>query len=352
MADINIVFALLYIVQIFIFASSTEHFIVKSEGERFVFSFSYDYSKDYMYKVAFNDFTPFYGYHQLIESDLTNSQRARFSVEENIYDHVVQLRVEIRNVSRDDAGSYKCSVFQNKTLIKDLSKQIYLTVVYPPGKVHCVQVLPSLLVHPLLESDYTIIECFAIRGSVQGYISCYQQDILALPFSDLYLNVTLMTQKIWMKTAYPINCCSIKNPMSIRPYDCRDTTVNLNTPRTPVVASSPSSNAPATTTASALVKPEHFSLSGFQWFVMVSNICFIILFGVLIREVIGLKNYYRRNSYSPIADIEMDLKRKDNSEHQESLLKQQPNVDIDEEVCYGPRLFSKERPDKSYIRIE
>nr|XP_054753974.1 uncharacterized protein LOC129259739 [Lytechinus pictus] len=149
---------------------------------------------------------PFYQNGKFVNG--VSTMRERFKVQEGMVEGSSIIRLEILNTKREDSGTYVCEVTVpdgNLTTPGSLIQRVSLTVNYPPGNTTCRFLKDSV---DLGDTTWRFIECHASRGSITGYILCFQEGITVPPRTRLAKNSSILTQQFTVRDSIPFSCCT------------------------------------------------------------------------------------------------------------------------------------------------
>ncbi|XP_072178686.1 uncharacterized protein [Diadema setosum] len=187
--------------------------ITFQEGSLAVIEFSFPLSgDDIFFKLQILESNqPFYDNGILVPDNLMESQRQRFHV--NTAQHlkdgmtVYTVVLKIDNITRHDARTISCYVYQGGSKLPNLTKTTGISVEFPPSKAECK---PDNTYRPDYLEDWIMLNCTAGVGSPSGFFKCYQDGLIQPPRTDLEQNSTHITQVIWVRESHPVFCCSSK----------------------------------------------------------------------------------------------------------------------------------------------
>lgn len=203
--------------------------VISIERENVELLFRYNSTNDVNFQLQYEDNPAFYKDDHFNYSHFKPDQQSRFKVLETISnENWSSLYLTILNVSRYDAGIYRCLVSNVKSSVYVILNEVDLIVDYAPGKAHC-DLLPSNETF-----HFDVIECTAEAGNIQGYIICIQNSELAMPKTDLFRNPTILYQQIFVVKKEPLCCCTRTERNVNDISNCNDFTLNLQTTTTPV----------------------------------------------------------------------------------------------------------------------
>nr|XP_054753967.1 uncharacterized protein LOC129259730 [Lytechinus pictus] len=216
-------FILLLVLRIYPCASTQLSF---NEGGQAELLYHYNQEHDLDVEIRLGRRPPFYQHGVMLETGLSPDQRERFSVfieKHTALDVPYQMflvRVKIENVSREDAGTYICKVYQNGHINEQQTKKVGLNIEFPPGKARCVlgpnQVDTS-------STTWFHLKCTASIGSRQGLIECYQDGERMPPWTrPINQNRSTLVQTLWIRKSLPIFCCSSTYDRVSNMCQCKD----------------------------------------------------------------------------------------------------------------------------------
>nr|XP_054762048.1 uncharacterized protein LOC129268526 [Lytechinus pictus] len=159
---------------------------------------------------------PFYSLTDGSSLSLPASQAQRFEVKNVINNGSCSLDLTIRDVMRDDQGTYILFVYKDREIQGDHTHRIYLKVEYPPDKALCV-----------VGEDYgrgwVVVDCTAKAGSLPGKIECYKNDVWMPHLTDPSVRGSLLKQTIIIRKSEPVYCCSSALNVNKSRCECDDT---------------------------------------------------------------------------------------------------------------------------------
>nr|XP_054761031.1 uncharacterized protein LOC129267337 [Lytechinus pictus] len=150
---------------------------------------------------------PFYSSTKGSSLSLPANQAQRFEVKNLIINDSYSLDLTIRDLMRDDQGTYILFVYKDGDIIGDDIHRIYLQVDFLPGNASCV-------VCDDKGGDWVAVDCTANAGSLPGKIECYQDGLWMPPLTKPTETGSLLKQTLLVRKSQPVFCCS-----SIRQVD-------------------------------------------------------------------------------------------------------------------------------------
>ncbi|XP_041461250.1 uncharacterized protein LOC121412523 [Lytechinus variegatus] len=231
-----------------------------TEGGQAEILFHYNQKEELDIELRIGNRHPFYQHGQKEEIGLSPKQNKRFSVDIEKHSalgvsyRMYLVRVKIENVSREDAGTYTCSLYRDGVIDDEYTKQVGLNIEFPPGKVDCV-LGPSHV--DTTNRIWSHLKCAAPIGSSPGLIECYQDGDRVPPWTRPIQNRTTLTQTLWIRTAIPIFCCSTTFDKESDICSCKDYVMDFSPSNAgahdgqPCLKSTPSSSGDPTNKAHA-----------------------------------------------------------------------------------------------------
>ncbi|XP_063967699.1 uncharacterized protein LOC129279587 [Lytechinus pictus] len=179
---------------------------------------------------------PFYSSIDGSSLSLPANQAQRFEVKKLIINASCSLDLTIKDLMRDDQGTYILFVYKDREILGDHTHRIYLKVHYPPEKALCV-----------VGEDYgrgwVEVDCTADAGSLSGKIECYQNGLWMPHLTDPVVRGSLLKQTILIRKSQPALCCSSAFNVYKSRCECNDTVLFQNEYH----GKDPCSNIPITT---------------------------------------------------------------------------------------------------------
>ncbi|XP_063967024.1 uncharacterized protein LOC135156943 [Lytechinus pictus] len=159
---------------------------------------------------------PFYKSTEGSSLSLPANQAHRFEVNNMIINGSCYLYLTIKDLMRDDQGTFILFVYKDRDILGDNTHRIYLKVNCPPEKARCV-----------LGEDYgrgwVEVDCTANAGSLPGKIECYQNGLWMPHLTDPVLTGPLLKQTILIRKSQPAFCCSSALNANKSSCECDDT---------------------------------------------------------------------------------------------------------------------------------
>ena len=161
---------------------------------------------------------PFYKGGRIVTTELNESQRNRYDVQvrnKNRQNLLVKfIDLIIKDVQREDAGTYTCEVYSGEQKLADFTRKLHLSVEFPPSNATCIIDSDAPLMDP--DDPWVLLSCSAMLGSDPGFISCYQNGEV-MPWKEQIQNTTHLVQKMWVHKSSVAFCCSstYNNPIDI-----------------------------------------------------------------------------------------------------------------------------------------
>ena len=205
------------------FSNSTQ--LSFTEGGQAELLYHYNQEQDLDVEIRIGNRLPFYQHGVMLEAGLSTNQNQRFSVDiekhtaPGVSYHMFLVRVKIENVSREDAGTYKCMVYQNGHINEEETKKVGLKIEFPPGKANCVIGTNQI---DTSSGVWAPLKCIASIGSRLGLIECYQNGERMPPWTRPTQNRTTLVQVIWIRKIIPIFCCSSTYERVSDMCECQD----------------------------------------------------------------------------------------------------------------------------------
>ncbi|XP_041470089.1 uncharacterized protein LOC121419695 [Lytechinus variegatus] len=132
---------------------------------------------------------------------LPANQVQRFEVNNMIIKGNCSLDLTIRDLMKDDQGTYILLVYKDGDIIGDGTHRVWLEVDYPPGNASCV-------VGNDRGGDWVAVDCTAKAGSLPGNIECYQDGLWMPPLTKPIETGSLLKQTLLIRKSQPVFCCS------------------------------------------------------------------------------------------------------------------------------------------------
>ncbi|XP_041474052.1 uncharacterized protein LOC121422890 [Lytechinus variegatus] len=158
---------------------------------------------------------PFYSSTGDSSLSLPDSQVQRFKVKNIINSGRCSLDLTIRDLMRDDQGTYILFAYKDGNILHDDTHRVWLQVDYPPGKESCGMGDDE-------GGDGVEVENTANAGSLPGKIKCYE-DGLWIPPSNEPIETDSLKQKILNRKSEPAFCCSSTLDEYKSRCECKDT---------------------------------------------------------------------------------------------------------------------------------
>ncbi|XP_072178684.1 uncharacterized protein [Diadema setosum] len=185
-------------------------FINFQEGSLAKIEFPFPLSEDGIsFQLQMASYPPFYVNGRIVPDNLMPSQRQRFHVNkaQHVQDgmNVYTVVLKIDNITRHDAGTVSCYVYQGGSVLSELTIRTSVSVEFPPSKAECK---PDNTNKPDHLEGWLLLNCTAGVGSSPGFFKCYQDGLIQPPRTDLKQNSTHITQVMWVHELHPAFCCS------------------------------------------------------------------------------------------------------------------------------------------------
>nr|XP_054763745.1 uncharacterized protein LOC129270377 [Lytechinus pictus] len=152
---------------------------------------------------------------------LPENQVQRFEVKNTINNGSCSLDLTIRDLLRDDQGTYILFVYKDGKILGDDTHKVWLEVDYPPGNASCV-------VGDDKGGVWVAVDCTANAGSLPGKIECYQNGLWMHPLTDPVESGSLLKQTFLIRKSEPAFCCSSSLFEDKPRCECNDTSLNLD----------------------------------------------------------------------------------------------------------------------------
>ncbi|XP_054762048.2 uncharacterized protein LOC129268526 [Lytechinus pictus] len=159
---------------------------------------------------------PFYRSTDGSSLSLPDSQAQRFEVKNVINNGSCSLDLTIKDLVRDDEGTYILFVYKDGEILSDHIHRIYLKVNYPPDKAFCV-------VGEDYDRRWVAVDCTANAGSLTGKVECFQNGLLMPKLTDPALTGSLLKQTIIIRKSQPAFCCYFALNVNKSRCECDDT---------------------------------------------------------------------------------------------------------------------------------
>nr|XP_054771662.1 uncharacterized protein LOC129279585 [Lytechinus pictus] len=159
---------------------------------------------------------PFYRSTSGSSLSLPANQAQRFEVKNLIINGSCSLDLTIKDLKRDDQGTYILFVYKDRDILGDHIHRIYLKVDYPPDKAFCV-------VGEDYDRGWVAIGCTANAGSLPGKIECYQNGLWMPRLTVPSLRGSLLKQTIIIRKSQSAFCCSSALNVYKSRCECNDT---------------------------------------------------------------------------------------------------------------------------------
>ena len=147
------------------------------------------------------------------------SQYERFNVDVVLLKSgLFQVRILIKNISREDGATYYLDMFQLGEKIDELSKHLNINIQFSPGNASCGFEDTFLSSR---EPQIKLLNCQAKRGFHDTIITCFQNHE-KLPTFDSYIETIFVFYKVWVYSDQNIYCCSSTSIHTKQIHDCFD----------------------------------------------------------------------------------------------------------------------------------
>lgn len=154
-----------------LFLSACASLLIVKEGENCKFAYNVLKRGSVKMSLFFEHYEPFWRSGNASNHSFTPFDR--FLVVEYVYDSMINVQIEIQNVSRVDAGTYTLRVLYGIYELKVHRQRITIKVESPPAKASCkVSESPNL---DNESANSQIIECTAPKGNIRGCLTCFQK---------------------------------------------------------------------------------------------------------------------------------------------------------------------------------
>nr|XP_054771663.1 uncharacterized protein LOC129279587 [Lytechinus pictus] len=164
---------------------------------------------------------PFYRSTSGSSLSLPSIQAQRLEVNNLIINGSCSLDLTIKDLKRDDQGTYILFVYKDREILSDHTHMIYLKVNFPPDKALCV-------VGEDHGRGWVAIDCTANAGNLPGKIECYQNGLSMPHLTDPALTGSLLKQTIIIRKSQPAFCCSSAFNVYKSSCECNDTVLFQN----------------------------------------------------------------------------------------------------------------------------
>ena len=198
------------------------------ETAQFQFQFHINTSfSDLTFKIHCKSGEPFYEVGLIFSKNLSSEERYKRYEAKLIDIHndtgttettIYYVRVIIKNVSREDAGTFMCEGYMNSTKIDGYKKICGLHVNTLPGKASCEKI-------PITNgnSSKLALQCTASKGSLRTSFQCFQNGTpVQQKTTAKQLYNHMIQQVLWIQSAYPAGCCSAMLGEPTECFECND----------------------------------------------------------------------------------------------------------------------------------